>query len=148
MAISPVFVVMLEVFEFTLVSNAVILFLFALILLDKVTVSLKLKIVFARNGWIKLGNWLASILSFNFNLIAAAVSIIACLFFVIKIESLPIRFESPIVSLPIRLLNIVDVSEIFNFVLILLDNEIVSLPIRLLNIADVSEYFIPDMFCK
>ena len=49
-AIFVEFVVILDVFDVTLVSNAVMFALFALILLDKVTVSLKLKIVFARNG--------------------------------------------------------------------------------------------------
>ena len=53
-----------------------------------------------------------------------------------------------IVSRAIRLLNIADVSDKFNFVFILLLNEIVSRAIRLLNIADVSEYFIPEIVCK
>ena len=53
------------------------------------------------------------------NLIEAAVSIIACLFFVINIESLMIRLDRLIVSLAILFDNITDVSEIFSFLLVL-----------------------------
>ena len=60
-----------------------------------------------------------SILVDKFNLIAAAVSIIPCLFFVIKIESLMMRLERLIVSLPILFDNMTDVSELFNFLLVL-----------------------------
>ena len=45
------------------------------------------------------------------------------------------------VSRAIRLLNIVEVSAMFNFLLILLDNATVSLPILELNIPEVSEIF-------
>ena len=56
-------------------------------------------------------------------------------------ESLIIRLERPIVSRAILFDNIADVSEIFNFVLILFDKATVSLPILELNITDVSEMF-------
>ena len=61
--------------------------------------------------------------------------------FKIKIESLIIRLESPIVSLAILFDNIEEVSDIFNFVFILFDNETVSLPILELNIEVVSAVF-------
>ena len=66
------------------------------------------------------------------------------------------RFESPIVSLAIRILNIAEVSEIFNLALVATPVELdkksilelklaVSRAILLLNIAEVSEYFIPEI---
>ena len=57
----------------------------------------------------------------------------------IKIESRLIRLESEMVSLEILLVNITEVSEIFNFALILFDKEIVSLANLFVIIADVSE---------
>ena len=117
-----------------------LIFSFLSILLLRVIVSWKLNIVLAKNGCIKLGNCATSILSFNLSLIAAAVSMMACLFWAIRIESLDILLDKEIVSLPILLDNMVAVSEMFNFkaaelpeetlkALILLDKEIVSAPI-------------------
>jgi hypothetical protein len=68
---------------------------------------------------------------FNFALVAAPV----------LLAKTSIRELKLAVSRANRLLNIIEVSAMFNFLFILLDSETVSLPILELNIAEVSEIF-------